>query len=196
MHSEITEQQRRHYLQLLDIDIYPELARSAISLFTQQAATANAAAATGPEQPLQQPAATAQTTAQSAHPRASGRSPSTAAEATTDSTQAASYSHDCLLLCDDKEHESLLLDILRHLPTLAAADDEFLRSHIVTARQLAALRPRLLLTTSSTALTAAVDDYAQRLDIDLQQLQSDPLRAKPALWQQLQALANTDHSSS
>lgn len=102
-----------------------------------------------------------------------------------------SHSHECLLLCTSAQRElPLLLDILRHIPALANADDDFLHSHMVSARQLAALRPRLLLTINGSGDEAASGSCEQHLDIDLQGMQSAPSTAKRRLWQQLQTLVD------
>lgn len=109
--------------------------------------------------------------------------------ATAAPTQAAAtaFSHECLLLCSNEQLDApLLLDILRHLPPLLAADEDFLHSHLVTQRQLQSLRPRILL--STVAAAADTTTPQPQLQIDLQQLSANPLVAKRQLWQDLQAL--------
>lgn len=208
MQYSVAEQRRRHYLQLLDIVVYPTSAELEIaamgsaqpaaasfpvkpSAFDDHTGTTVAAkpiVTPAPPPPLpasDEPGPTATLTVTATATATAGIVASTSA----DSASTPSYSHACLLLCAPSERGlPLLLDILRHVPALASADDEFLHSHLVSARQLAALSPRLLLTTDSTAAT---NSGALRIDIDLQRLQADPVAAKAALWQQLQALTHT-----
>lgn len=193
MHPEIDEKRRRQYLQLLDINIYPyqsepeptPAARKS-SIAAETNATRNAYQAGNDASG----ASSARTTTTSA-PAASAQPPTAVSQSST-SSKDSSYSHDCLLLCDTDARElPLLLDILRHVPALAAADDEFLHSHIVTARQLAALTPRLLLATCKPDQVAA-SRPAKMLSIDLQQLHSDPVGGKIKLWKKLQTLLADD----
>jgi len=195
MHPERSEQRRRQYLQLLDINIYPdqkEPAPTAAVLNSNIAAGSNAA---GQPADAGNAAFTAYgSRAQTPTPASASAQPPTAVAQSSTGSKDSSYSHDCLLLCDTDARESpLLLDILRHMPALAAADDEFLRSHIVSARQLAALKPRLLLATCKPDQVAA-SMPAKMLSIDLQQLQSDPVGGKLELWKKLQTLLADDVS--
>jgi len=191
MRNETAEDRRRHYLELLDIDVYPASVQTGTSASTPHAAQASATAAQRPEQENNDVAPTSTHTTARAVAR---RVPAASLAAATDKAQSNVYSHDCLLLCEPGERElPLLQDILRHVPALAAADDEYLLSHMITSRQLAALRPRILLTTTAAAETAVDNACQKRLEIDLQLLQSDPVKAKPRLWQQLQALAHAEH---
>lgn len=193
MHPDIDEKRRRQYLQMLGINIYPrqtEPEPTAAARKSNIAAESNTA---------RQPADSGNdafravaSRAQTPPPAGTSAQPPTAVGQSSTGSKDSSYSHDCLLLCDTDARElPLLLDILRHVPALAAADDEFLHSHIVTARQLAALKPRLLLATCKPDQVAA-SMPAKMLSIDLQQLHSDPVGGKIELWKKLQTLLAND----
>jgi len=191
MLSEAAEQRRRHYLQLLDIDIYPATVEP--ELPAPRPSTEAVAS-----KPARQATSSPDTaTVRSAEPDAAAKQPAPARTVTV--TSAAqhspdSHSHECLLLCTPAQRElPLLLDILRHIPALANADDEFLHSHMVSARQLAALRPRMLLTIDGNGDEAASGSCELHLDIDLQGMQTAPSATKQRLWQQLQTLAGAGH---
>jgi hypothetical protein len=190
MWNEIAEHRRRHYLALLDIDVYPSSLRTTPAAIPQTA-EANATVA---QQSVPVSNDMAAASAPDTERAASERAPSASATAAANKAQSTAYSHECLLLCEPGERDlTLLQDILRHVPALAAADDEYLLSHMVTSRQLAALCPRILLSTTAAAETATASGCEQRLEIDLKLLQSDPVKAKLGLWHRLQALANAEH---
>lgn len=190
MLNEATEQRRRHYLQLLDIDIYPAAVEPELPAPRPSVETA----ANSPARQLASRPDAA--TVRSPKPPADATQTAAAPERMVTATSAAqdspgSHSHECLLLCTPAQRElPLLLDILRHIPALTNADDDFLHSHMVSARQLAALRPRMLLTINGSGDEAASGSCEQRLDIDLQGMRSAPSAAKQRLWQQLQTLVD------
>jgi len=196
MLSEAAEQRRRQYLQLLDIDIYP----AAVEPELPAPRPSTEAAASKPARQATSRPDTA--TVRSPEPDAAATQPAPAPARTVTAATAASaaqhspdsHSHECLLLCTSAQRElPLLLDILRHIPALANADDEFLHSHMVSARQLAALRPRMLLTIDGNGDEAASGSCELHLDIDLQGMQTAPSATKQRLWQQLQTLAGAGH---
>ncbi|GAB4117431.1 MAG: hypothetical protein Tsb0027_10060 [Wenzhouxiangellaceae bacterium] len=193
MLNEAAEQRRRHYLQLLDIDIYPATVEPVLPA---PRPSAEAAACSPARQVASRPDAA---TVRSPEPDAAATQAAPAPARTQTAVTAASaaqaspdsHSHECLLLCTPAQRElPLLLDILRHIPALANADDDFLHSHMVSARQLAALRPRMLLTINGSGDETASGSCEQHLDIDLQGMQSEPSAAKQRLWQQLQTLVD------
>ncbi|MDA3933059.1 MAG: hypothetical protein PF630_01815 [Gammaproteobacteria bacterium] len=194
---EAGEQRRRQYLQLLGIEVWqqrpPTLPAGAATTAVQalhgaaggshdQAATAAMATDLQVDQTSPKPRGTGRK--HQARCAAVGDPSATAAPA---QTVATAFSHECLLLCRNEQLDApLLLDILRHLPPLLAADEDFLHSHLVTQRQLQSLRPRILL--STVAAAAGATTHEPQLHIDLQQLSANPLAAKRQLWQDLQAL--------
>ncbi len=183
MLRDAAEQRRRQYLQWLDIDFYPQ----ALPMTPSTAGSAGVDA-DSPDSRPPVPAHDGVITAVADPPQ----TPPVAVPA--GQAESSRYSHACLLLCaEDERTTPLLLDILRHVPDLASADDEFLCRHLVTARQLVALRPHLLLTTQSVDQAIPDIDCKQRLVIDLQAVHADPLSAKRQLWKQLQAIALAEH---
>lgn len=193
---EAGEQRRRQYLQLLGIEVWQQRRPTSPAGTAATAAQALHGAADGSHDQ----AATAamatdlQVDQTSPKPRGTDREQARCAavgdpSATAAPAQAAAtaFSHECLLLCSNEQLDApLLLDILRHLPPLLAADEDFLHSHLVTQRQLQSLRPRILL--STVAAAAGTTTHQPQLHIDLQQLSANPLVAKRQLWQDLQAL--------